>query len=400
MNASIPAAARQRAFTFAYYMTSAVLVTCLPLYFDSLGLNKLQIGSIYAMGPMIGLVANVFWGVASDRLQAVKLALNIVFVGQFLCVLCLFASQAYPVLLALMTIFFFFQTPTSSLNDSLTLLTLKGTGRSYASFRVYGSLGFAFSSLVFGYVLQVHGAGAAVYLPIATVGASLLLTFTLPDVQAGLRKSRASKGKLSDAWRMIFSKKASIFFGALLIISVAHRMNDVFLALYLRGLGANESMIGLSWAISALGEIPVFYLFHRYGQKFSALTLLSFASAVYVVRNLIMASVSEPAWVLPVQALNSVSFGVFYLAAIRYFQQLVPDRFRATGQAAFAVVWSSLGGMLSGATGGWLFEQYGGRSVFVAASALAAVALAAFALMRFRDPAAKLNSATRGGEQL
>jgi PPP family 3-phenylpropionic acid transporter len=188
---------------------------------------------------------------------------------------------------------------------------------------------------------------------------------------------------------MIFSRRAAFFFSALLIISVAHRMNDIFLAVYLKGLGANESMIGLSWTISALGEIPVFYLFHRYGERFSALTLLSFASAVYVVRNAIMAAVPDPAWVLPVQALNSVSFGVFYLAAIRYFQQLVPDRFRATGQAAFAVVWSSLGGMLSGAAGGWLFEQYGGRSVFAAASAMAVVALAAFALMRFRDPAAK-----------
>lgn len=369
-------AARQKAFTFSYFMTTAVIVTCFPLYFDSLGFSKVQVGLLYSAGPLVGIASNLFWGMLSDRYQALKKILNIVFGGQLLMVLSLSGTRSFPVLMALMIGFFFFQTPTSSLNDSLTLHTVRRTGLSYASFRVFGSYGFAFAALVFGFLLKQFGSRAAIFLPVATVALSLCLSFLLPNAKAAVKRLQ-----FAGAFRVIASRRLLVFLAAVLLVSIAHRINDGFLALFLRNLGASETMIGVSWTISAISEIPVFYLLSRYGDRFKDLPLLAFASLIYVLRYIIMGTIDHPAWVLATQLMHSLSFGIYYITAVRYLHHLVPDEYRATGQAVFAVVWSSSAGLIGGAIGGWLFDVRGGHALYFFAAFMAFLAFAAFLSM-------------------
>ena len=110
----------------------------------------------------------------------------------------------------------------------------------------------------------------------------------------------------------------------------------------------------------------------------NACPLLMIASLFYAIRFFLVSLVEDPLWIIPLQMLHSCSSGIFLVTALRYIQQLIPDEFRATGQAVYAVVWSSLAGLASGIVGGWLFDAWGGAVMYRTAAAAAVLAALGF----------------------
>lgn len=337
----------------------------------------MQIGLLYSIGPMLGIISNLFWGVMSDRARTVKKILIFILSGQLIMAAIVFQTTHFGLLMIFMALFFFFQTPTSSLNDSLTLLTISGTKKSYASFRVWGSIGFAVASILFGQLLKRQGAGLTSVLCLSTISLSLLMAFFLKDAQSASRKKIDFAGMV----RIVGSKPFLCFLLTVCTISVAHRFNDGFLALFLQKLGADQSIVGWSWMVSALSEIPMFFLLSKYGHRYKELPLLALCSLLYVVRFILMSQVNNPLWVIAIQLLHSVTFGIFMFTVIRYIQRVVPDEYRATGQAIYAVTWSGIAGLLSGTFGGWLFNSFGPHVMYGVGAVLALFAAAGFLLL-------------------
>ena len=358
-------------------MTNAILITFFPTYLVSLGYSKTQIGIIFSIGPTMGIFSNLFWGFISDKYHTLKKTILAVLIGQLIVALVLFQVTAFGILFILMTFFYFFHTPLISLNDSQLLLHTSASGKSYASYRVWGSIGFAFSALVFGFILNLNheNTNLIAILAIGTISLSLLLSTRLRD-----NRSSYSKIQFSGLYEILMSRKLLIFLLLVLIISIAHRANDAFLSLYLHELGANQSLIGLAWTVSALSEIPIFIYLSRYGHRYKELALLSVASLIYSVRFYLMSIATQPYEIVAIQVLHSLSFGIFLFTAIKYMLQLVPEKFRATGQAIFTVVWSSIAGLISSTVGGILFDHWGGRSLYQFSALVAIIACGGFLL--------------------
>lgn len=370
-----------RMFSFAFYLTMALTVSFFPLYFNYKGYSKIQIGALYSIGPLVGIFANLFWGLLSDKYQTIKKWLIVMLAGQLIVMLLLIRIDTLALLYTLMTFFYFFQTPINPLNDSLIMLTIKDSRKSYASFRVWGSLGFAFSALVFGMLLKQIGIQYTMTLTMGTITLSLVLAALLRD------RTGSSSGKIQFAGfgQVIGSRRFLWFLVMIFILSIAHRMNDGFLALYLRELGASDSIVGWAWTASALSEIPVFFFLSKHGHKYKELPLLMIAGLVYTVRFTLVSFVTQPEWIIPLQLMHSFSFGIFLFTALRYMMQLIPDRFRATGQAIYAVVWSCMAGLASGIIGGWIFDAWGPHVMYRVAACCALIASVCFFLTYFRS---------------
>jgi PPP family 3-phenylpropionic acid transporter len=355
-----------KTFSFSMFMTMAVIVSYFPLYFDYKGYSKLQIGMLYAIGPLIGMMSNLLWGFISDKYQTVKKVLMVLLTGQLITALLIFNTDWFALLYIFMGMFFFFQQPMTSMNDSQIMLYTSINGKSFASFRVWGSIGFAFAAGSFGLLLKTYGSGLTPALCLFTICLTLALGFTLKDARSGNNKMA-----FGGVVKIISSKKFLWFLFLIMVMSVAHRFNDGFLALYLRKLGAPDTIIGYSWMVSALSEIPAFFFLSKYGHRFKELPLLAFAGFVYFIRFLIMGYIHDPVYVVFVQILHSATFGIFLFTAIRYIGQLVPDEYRSSGQAIFAVTWSSAAGLISGTLGGWLFDLWGGGNLYLCGAGLA-----------------------------
>jgi len=360
-------------------MTTAVIVSYFPLYFQSIGYSAIQIGLLYSIGPLLGIVSNLFWGIASDKLRTVKTILIVILAAQFVMSFIVFQTTNFGLLMLFMGIFFFFQTPTTSLSDSLTLLNISGTNKSYASFRIWGSIGFAFASLAFGLLLQSRGSSLTAVLCLSTIGISFVLATLLTDARSHYGK----KIEFSAMIEIIASRQMLLFLLTITVVSIAHRFNDGFLALFLKQLGADPSIVGWSWMVSAVSEIPIFFLLSKYGHRYKELPLLAVCAAVYVIRFVLMSQVDNPLWVIVIQAMHSISFGIFFFTVVRYIQRSVPDEFRATGQAIFAVCWSGIAGLISGTLGGWLFRDWGPHFMYGVGSFLSLLAVIGFLLLHF-----------------
>lgn len=362
-----------RLFTFSFFMTMGIVVTFFPLYFDYKGYSKLQIGLLYAIGPLIGIATNLLWGFLSDRFQTVKKIMIILIAGQLITAILVFTAGWFSLLYVCLAMFFFFQQPVNSLNDSQIMLSLRASGKSYASFRVWGSIGFAVSAGGFGLLLRHYGSGLTPILCLITISCSLIIVLFLTDARQGGKKM-AFGGMLS----ILRNKKFVWFLVLIIIMSVSHRFNDGFLALYMRQLGASDSLIGYAWMASALSEIPVFFFLSKHGHRFKELPLLGFAGVIYAIRFFMMGSIDNPAWVIGIQLLHSLTFGVFLITANRYISQIIPDEYRSSGQAIFAVAWSSVAGLISGTAGGWIYDAAGGSTVYIIAACLSIVATVGF----------------------
>lgn len=358
-----------RAFGFSTYATQAVIVSYIPLYFLDKGFTASQIGIIYSTGPFISIFANVLLGWASDKFQTIKKLLTLLLFGQLAMLALLFPVEHFAIICAVMMAFYFFQTPINPLSDSLYLLSARYTGTPYALIRIFGSLGFAISAFLFGLLLKEIGSEWTLPIALATISITIVISFCIHDYRGSSRKI-----DFSGFFQLLRKPNIFLFFFILLIVSVPHRMYEGFLGISLREMGASDSLVGLAWMISATSEIPILFLLGKYGHKFKELPLLVLACVLYAVRLWLLAELNNPNWVLVTQLMHSVTFGIYFSTVLRYISQIIPDEFRSSGQALFAVVWTGLAGVISGTFGGYVFEHLGRESFFHMGASLALLA--------------------------
>ncbi|MDO7906021.1 MFS transporter [Paenibacillus sp. JX-17] len=361
-----------RAFLFTVFGAMVLLVSYFPLYYRHLGFSSTQIGYLYAIGPMISIFSNMFWSMASDRYGTIKKVLLVLLAGQMLLALCLAATSSFGMVLFIITCFYFFYYPIYPLADTMSISTAAKYGKNFTTIRVFGSLGYAFFAIVIGYILTSAGSSWAIWVAIGLALISLVIGFRLHDQSSGA----PGKMNVSGILDILRSREMLWFFACVFLLAIGHRMNEAFLTISLQDLGADQGLIGWALLVSSISEIPMFFLLSLYGDRFRELPLLIIASLMYVLRFFLMGIVDTPVGMMAVQAMHSVTFGIFYVTSLRYLTRLVPSQFRATGMALFTIVWSSASGLLSGAFGGIIFEEAGRTAFYYTAMAFS---LAAFA---------------------
>lgn len=168
-----------RTFTFMIFMTSSVVVSYLPLYYKSLQFTSVQIGLLYSIGPLISIISNLFWGVTSDKLGTLKKVLITLLVAQIVLSVALAQVSSYGLVALLLVCFYFFYFPIYPLNDSFAIMTAQAQGKSFIGIRVFGSIGFAVSALLFGFILRSVGASYSIWVIVLLGLLSLGLAFPL-----------------------------------------------------------------------------------------------------------------------------------------------------------------------------------------------------------------------------
>ncbi|WP_256756788.1 MFS transporter [Cohnella sp. WQ 127256] len=368
-----------RTMQFANYATAVLLITYFPLYFESLGYTKLQIGAIYSVGPFLSIVSNLIVGILSDRTKNLRRILSTLYCVQILALALLLPQKEFGIMAGIMALFYLFQTPNNSMLDSVSLLAAEQLKRSFAAIRMFGSLGYAICAIAFGYLLKMYGSDLTIILALCTIVVSLIFSFFISNYQATLKKF-----EFSGLWTLIRRKETLTFFLLIMVVSVAHRLNEGFLSISMREIGADDSIIGFASMASAVSEIPMFFLLAKFGHRFRELPLLALASFLYVIRLGLLSYASEPWMMVALQTMHCITFAIFYITALRCLQTLIPDEYRSSGQAVFAVVWSGLAGLIAGTLGGWLYDAMGLSYVFRTGALFALVGALGFLLVHMR----------------
>jgi PPP family 3-phenylpropionic acid transporter len=368
-----------RTMQFSNYATMVLLISYFPLYFESLGYTKLQIGAIYSVGPFLSIVSNLAVGILSDRTKNLRRILTLLYTVQILALALLLPQKEFGIMAAIMALFYLFQTPINSMLDSVSLLAADQMNRTFPAIRVFGSLGYALSAVAFGYLLKIYGSDLTIILALFVIGVSTIFSFFIGNFQATLKKF-----EFGGLWGLLRKRETVAFFALIMIVSVAHRMNEGFLSIAMRDLGANDSVIGYASLASAVSEIPMFFFLAKYGHRYRELPLLAVASFLYVIRLSLLSYASGPWMMVAVQTMHSITFAIFYITALRCMQALLPDEYRSSGQAVFAVVWSGFAGLIAGTLGGWLYDAFGLGYVFRTGAIFALIGAIGFLAVHLR----------------
>ncbi|CAM2960115.1 MFS transporter [Paenibacillus sediminis] len=362
-----------RAFTFMLFGNSVLVVSFFPLFYSHIGFSSSQIGLLYAIGPLISIFSNMFWSIASDRYKTIKKILIILTIGQLIMALVLYTASSFAVVFVVISFLYFFYYPAFPLTDTLSIVTAHKYGRNFTVIRIFGSIGYAFFALTVGYILTNIGTTWTIAICAAITFTALLFAFKIKDQPGSVNKM-----DLSGLWGIIRSKEVLLFFIFVFCLALGHRMNEAFLTIALHDLGSSEGIVGWALVMSSLSEIPVFFLLSKYGDKFKELPLIAFASFMYAVRFLLMSLTDSPIGIVFIQGLHSLTFGIFYVTAVRYLSRIIPPDFRATGMALYTIAWSSASGLLSGTFGGIIYEHVGRSDFYLVAVAFSIVAFIGF----------------------
>jgi MFS transporter, PPP family, 3-phenylpropionic acid transporter len=373
-----------RSFMFTLYGTSVLVVSYFPLFYTHLGFSSPQVGLLYSVGPLISILSNLFWSMVSDRLGTIKKIMAILLAGQLVTAIMLARATGFTSVMLIISLFYFFYYPVFPLADTMAIKIAQRHGRNFIAIRVFGSLGYSFFALTIGYVLRALGPSYSITVCLVIIAAALLITFGLKDAKRNdeATESSVSSGeppvKSGGLKEILLQKEVLWFFGCVFVLALGHRMNEAFLTLSLKGMNAGDEVIGWALLASALSEIPVFFLLSKYGERFKELPLLAIGSLMYALRFLLMSLADVPGAIIAIQAMHSISFGIFYVTAVRYITRIIPDHLRATGLALFTVVWSSASGLLSGTFGGLIYQDAGREVFYLVATGFSLLAFLGF----------------------
>lgn len=377
---------RFAALSATYFAFIGYFNPYLPLWLKELGFSTFAIGALVAVQSVTRVVAPYGWGWISDhtgqrtRLLRIASALACLFALGLLLTPHRVAPSAGYVGAVLFLMFFntsaMMPMAEAAMAQHVSSEHGLDVGR-YGRLRVWGSIGFIITVVVFGFWFEGQGLGwfapGAVALLLALVAACARLPAEAP-VLHGSEGAPSLKPVLAQpAVRWFF---VSVFF-----MILAHISLYAFFSLHLDALGYGKGIVGVLWAVSVVAEIAWFLWQGLWLARWPLTTWLAVACAVAALRFGATAAFGASLAVLVVaQAAHAVTFAAYHTVCIALINQHFPGRLRGRGQALYTVIGYGIPGVLGGVAGGALSDAAGFAAVFWAAGG--AALMAAFAAWR------------------
>jgi PPP family 3-phenylpropionic acid transporter len=343
---------------FLLFAAQGVYYTFINVYYASIGLSGTQIGLINTVSPLVGMFSSPSWGVLSDRTGKTRRLLAITTLGAILTSLAISQIHSFALLLAVVALYALFNSPTVPLVDSTALELLGEHRERYGAQRVWGSIGFVVTSAVIGLILERTGISF-----IFIGNAVILAIFIVALVVLPERPVRLSGSIWRGLSTMMRQPPWLVFAASIGLLGMANSGMQNFLSVMLHGMGGSDSLIGITWTIGAIAEMPVMILGALLLKRFGARRLIGFAISVYGLRMLLYSVMPAPEWAAWIASLGGLSFGLYWISAVTYASELAPAHLKATSQGLLVAV-TSLSGIIGATLAGLLYDQVGPSIMF------------------------------------
>jgi PPP family 3-phenylpropionic acid transporter len=389
---------RRVALAFALFLltgTFGFLQPFVSLYMQSAGLNKTQFGAVMALGTATVLLFQPLLGRLSDYLPSRR---PVMFLAA-ICAGCAYSAYRYADgfwgFLALTAVgvngFQYLNAASGALVGQIARSS--GGGAAYVRYRVWGSVGYIVVAVGAGFLVnQVLPKDPvvprAILDPLFLYGP--LVFFALAGVVLLAPEGRRSLPPIvsaplnvdeeplqEDADHAARQRIFNHFLIALGLYQFSLYGASAYLPYYMRQLGASPLMITGMFAAGVLCEVLVMRQVGRWTDKFGRRPALAASLILMPIRLLLYIPATGPLWVLCVQMLHGINFGIVGTIAVVVINDLARDHERGAAQARLAVV----GGLCS-AVGpfvcGYLSDHLGIRPMFALMSLVGMVSVIYF----------------------
>ena len=381
LNSPLPVKQLIRLYFFLIFAALGMIITYMPLHYDSIGFSGIEISTIMIGGsaaviliaPKYGLI---FDQAANKRSVLITSLLIMAFTLGTIGWLKLFV----PVLLLWM-IYRSVQGPFYATSENLSYSVASSSkehqGSSFGSIRLWGSIGYGVSTLFAGWIYQNYGFTYNSVGFLILIGLSIVVLLFLPgsvfDMTGGIKRLDIN---LSSVLKMVSSHR--FLWLMALALAISDPTQDgirSFEPIYMQNLGLQAGIIGLANSLSALGELPFMLNADKVIRKIGIQRIIIFVFLFDLLRRLVVWFFPSAGVVFVTSVLTSASFTFRLVSSITLVNLILPKHVTSTANALIGVTMFGVGYMISNALSGFVYDRFGNREVYLVGAALCLVSL-------------------------
>jgi PPP family 3-phenylpropionic acid transporter len=368
-----PSLNRVRLYYFIVTGAGGFLIPFLSLFYQRQGMSGTQIGLLGTTGALAGLIAAPFWGRQSDRAADPRRLLQAAFLGSAVVYLLISQQDGFIWLAIYVCIAGILGAGVDPMSDAMTLDLLKGQEKTgFGSVRLWGSLGWALTVFVSGWLIERTNLMSAFW------GYAILMVLTVLvlnwlDLNARkLQSPGQARARAVVSTRQVFGLigRDRALVGLAFALSVLWLTRSgiyQFQAIYLDQLGAGESLIGLASTLGALVELPGMLIADHLIRQFGSHRVLSLMMLIYFFMfGIVVIFPTIPA-ILASAALGGITFSFYSVGIVVFLSERAPLGQTATILAIFSSTLRGSVAMVAGPLAGMVFDLAGAYWLYVLA---------------------------------
>ncbi|MFZ2539966.1 MAG: MFS transporter, partial [Oscillospiraceae bacterium] len=252
--------------------------------------------------------------------------------------------------------------------------------------RAVGSLGYAITALIFGYIFARMDMQITFYMHFIACAICLILilkTEGVPPIkgEAVVQKKKSTFGK--DVCVLLKNRQYVIFVLCAAMTFIGSSATISFLSSLLELRGGTAEHLGYALFIQAGFEVPFMLMSAWLIKKFNIKFLLVFAFFAYIIKYLAPALMPSVWGIILVQSLQGISFGIFLPAAMKYLALISPEGLKGTATTLAVAVYVGIGNIAGNAIGGLIADNLGVQMVYILSAILACCSAVIFLLFGF-----------------
>lgn len=340
-----------------YYLVYGSLACISPFltpYFLDRGLSFSQIGILFAVYSLVGVLAQPFWGVIADKYTNKKTTMIIIMTVSGICAFGFIASKDFYSILITILLFMFFQSPLLSVNDANTYDLMEDhRDIQYGKVRLMGSIGYAITSLGLGVIIKLTN----IDLPFIAYFIFILMgLIILSNIKVKSRRTGSSIN-IGDFVKIIKDKRFILISFSAMLANIAFGAHGSYISVLMEETGGDVASIGAMWFVLAISELPGFFLEGKIMKKFGAINIYILGMILYIVRFLAISLCSNYQVVIAIQILQGITFPFYLTSTLKYVNDIVSPETRTTALTAFAALSGGVGGFIGNIGGGFLLQS-------------------------------------------
>lgn len=360
------------------YIASSAYGPYLSPYFTSRGINPIQLGVLFTIGPIASIFIQPFWAMISDRTGKRKHVLALVVLGTGLAMFSYYLGNTFLTYFIATLIVSIFLTAIIPLSDAIIINEASKTDFDFAKIRMGGTLGFSISVVLFGNLLK-QKPDSLFFL--SFLGYMVLLFFVLKlktedNGKLTTVKSKDLQNRINREGRRLREHSFHIFHSKMIFFVLAFAFISQlglsfywsFLGVYMVDMGYSQNTIGLINSVSALSEVPTLLFINRIIKKFGPMKIL-FASCIILSLRILLITQGSLTFILLAQLLQGISYMTIYFSCAVYINENVMPGKQSQGQSALTMIQTGLGSIIGNIAGGYLVDLMGIKSAYTFMSA-------------------------------
>lgn len=240
----------------------------------------------------------------------------------------------------------------------------------YGVSRGIGSITFAVTSFVLGILSEINK-DLSMVMAAVLLGALILSLLAQKPISGNnvvtVFDGRAQKQKIQNSKFVIFLLAVGMLF-------TFYNVTNVYLLQIAKRIGGDAKTVGTAFAVAALFEFPIMFMFNRLKEKFKSRSMLIFSGIFFLLKGILTYIATSPSTLIAIQVTQIFGFALFTPCSVDFINDIMSDEKKLTGQGFLASA-ITMGGVIGSVAGGVLIESTGVLNTLIISNVICLIAI-------------------------